>query len=179
VIFTPTPLAGAFLVALEPKVDERGSFARAFCKREFAAAGIAFDVVQTNLAVTAHAGTVRGLHYQLPPAQESKLVRCLRGAVFDALVDMRPNSPTYRGVLWQRLDDESRLALFVPAGVAHGYQTLIDDTEFMYLTDQYYTPGQERGVRFDDPAIAVPWPLPARGVTPRDYAWPFLPALSS
>jgi dTDP-4-dehydrorhamnose 3,5-epimerase len=174
VIFTPTPIAGVFLVALEPRVDARGSFARAFCKREFASAGIAFDVVQANLAVTVHAGTVRGLHYQVAPAQEAKLVRCLRGAVFDALVDMRPESATFRAVHWQRLDAQSRLALFVPPGVAHGYQALVDDTEFMYLTDQFYTPGQERGVRFDDPQAAIPWPLPACHVAERDRQWPLL-----
>ncbi len=171
-IFTPIPIAGGFLVALEPRVDERGSFARAFCKRDFAAAGIEFDVLQANFAVTAHAGTVRGLHYQ--PGQEAKLVRCVRGAVFDVLVDMRPDSPTFRQAHWQQLDAESRLAIFVPAGVAHGYQTLGDDTEFMYLTDQFYLPGQERGVRFNDPAVAIPWPLPPRDVTERDQAWPDL-----
>jgi dTDP-4-dehydrorhamnose 3,5-epimerase len=176
VILTPVPIDGAFVVALEPRIDARGSFARAFCKREFIAAGITFDVVQANLAVTARAGTVRGLHYQQPPAQESKLVRCLRGAVYDVLVDMRPASRSYRAVFSQRLDADNRLALFVPAGVAHGYQALADDTEFMYLTDQYYAPGEERGVRFDDPRAAIAWPLPPRDVAERDRAWPDLPA---
>lgn len=173
-IFTPTPIAGAFVVDLEPKVDARGAFARAFCKREFAAASIAFDIVQANLASTRYAGVVRGLHFQQPPAEERKLVRCVAGAVFDALVDMRPESPTFRRTFWQRLDAVERRALFVPSGVAHGYQALADGTEFLYMTDQYYAPGLEHGVRFDDPAIAVPWPLPPRDIAERDRQWPLL-----
>ena len=173
-IFTPTTIDGCFIVDLEPKVDHRGAFARAFCKREFAEAGIEFDIVQANLASTTNAGVVRGLHYQEPPAEERKLVRCIAGAVFDALVDMRPQSPTFRTVFCLRLDTTERRALFVPSGVAHGYQALASGTEFLYMTDQYYAPGLERGVRFDDPAIAVPWPLPARDVAERDRQWPLL-----
>ena len=173
-IFTPTTIAGCFIVDLEPKVDHRGAFARAFCTREFEAAGIDFDIVQANLASTTNAGVVRGLHYQEPPAEERKLVRCVAGAVFDALVDMRPASPTYRRTFWLRLDTAERRALFVPSGVAHGYQALVDGTEFLYMTDQFYAPGLERGVRFDDPAIAIPWPLPARDVAERDRQWPLL-----
>jgi dTDP-4-dehydrorhamnose 3,5-epimerase len=174
VIFTPTAIAGCFVIDLEPKADARGAFARAFCKREFAAAGVAFDIVQANLASTAHAGVVRGLHYQEPPAKERKLVRCVAGAVFDALVDMRPDSPSYRRTFWLQLDAIERRALFVPSGVAHGYQALADGTEFLYMTDQYYAPGLERGVRFDDPAIAVPWPLAPRDIAERDRHWPLL-----
>ncbi len=173
-IFHSTPISGAFLIDLEPHVDERGSFARAFCKREFAAAGMAFDIAQCNLAHTHHAGVVRGLHYQDSPAEENKLVRCVAGAVFDALVDMRPASPSYRKAFWTRLDPQTRQALFVPAGVAHGYQALADHTEFLYMTDQYYTPGLEKGVCFNDPAVAIPWPLPARDVAARDLNWPAL-----
>ena len=172
--FAQTPIAGAYLVELEPKEDARGSFARAFCKREFAEQGIGFDIVQCNLAHTNHAGVVRGLHYQEAPAAEQKLVRCVAGAVFDVLVDMRRESPSYRKVYWARLDAVNRLALMIPAGVAHGYQTLTDGTDFLYLTDQYYSPGHEKGVRFSDPALAIPWPLAPRDVTPRDSAWPLL-----
>ena len=174
VIFHPTSIAGAFLIELEPRTDERGSFARAFCKREFADAGIAFDIVQCNLAHTHHAGVVRGLHYQEKPAEEMKLVRCVAGAVFDALVDMRADSPTYRKTFWTPLNPQTRQALFIPAGVAHGYQALMDHTEFLYMTDQYYTPGLEKGVRFNDPAAAIPWPMPARDVAARDLNWPSL-----
>ncbi len=173
-LFKPTPIQGAFLIDLEPRNDERGSFARAFCKREFADAGITFDIVQCNLARTRHAGVVRGLHYQEKPADECKLVRCAAGAVFDALVDMRPDSPSYRKTFWTRLDTHNRQALFVPAGVAHGYQALEDDIEFLYMTDQYYSPGVEKGVRFNDPTAAIPWPLPPRDVAERDLNWPSL-----
>lgn len=173
-IFTPTSIHGAFLIDLEPRIDERGSFARAYCKREFATAGIDFDIVQCNLAHTLVAGVVRGLHYQQAPAQERKLVRCVAGAVFDALVDMRADSPTYRQTFWTRLDAQTRQALFVPSGVAHGYQALTDHTEFLYMTDQYYAPGLEHGVRFNDPTAAIPWPLPARDVATRDLHWPSL-----
>ena len=175
-IFTPTPIAGAFLVDLEPRVDSRGTFARAFCRKEFAAAGIEMDIVQSNLARTLRAGVVRGLHYQRPPGQERKLVRCIAGAMFDALVDMRPESPTYRQSWWVQLDPVASQALFVPGGVAHGYQALADDTETLYMTDQFYMPGLETGVRFDDPALAIPWPLEARDVTSRDLNWPLLTA---
>lgn len=173
-IFTRLPIAGAFLIELEPRGDARGSFARAYCKREFEAQGISFDVVQSNLARTHHAGVVRGLHYQEPPADEQKLVRCLSGGVLDGLIDMRPDSPSYRTVYSTRLDAENRRALFVPSGVAHGYQVLLDGTEFFYMTDQYYAPGQERGVRFDDPKLGIDWPLPPRDVADRDRQWPLL-----
>jgi dTDP-4-dehydrorhamnose 3,5-epimerase len=174
--FTRVSIDGAFLVDLEPREDSRGSFARVFCKREFAAQGVDFEIAQCNLARTHHAGVIRGLHYQKPPANEMKLVRCLRGAVLDALIDMRADSPTYRRVYSTRLDAESRRALLVPAGVAHGYQALADDTEFFYMTDQYYSPGLEEGVRFSDPALGIDWPLPPRDVAERDQLWPLLDA---
>lgn len=172
--FTPTSIAGAYLIDLDPRVDHRGSFARAFCKKEFAGAGIEFDILQCNLAHTNHAGVVRGLHFQEKPVEDNKLVRCVSGAVLDALVDMRVHSSTYRQVLWIKLDAVARQALFVPGGVAHGYQALVDHTEFLYMTDQYYSPGLEKGVRFDDPSIAVPWPLPPVDVAERDRNWPLL-----
>lgn len=170
--FTPIDIEGAFLVELEPHVDERGSFARAFCRREFEEQGIEFQVLQANLARTNQAGVVRGLHYQ--DEGEQKLVRCVAGAVHDVLVDMRPASPTHRNVVGTRLDNDNRLALFVPGGVAHGYQALEDGTEFMYLTDQFYTPGLEKGVRYSDPALAIDWPLAPRDVADRDESWPLL-----
>ena len=173
-IFEPLEIAGAFRVLLEPRADERGSFARAFCQRELRAAGIELNVAQANLARTHKAGVIRGLHYQPEPAPERKLVRCLRGAVFDAIVDLRPDSPSFRRVHTMRLDEENRHALFIPAGVAHGYQTLVPDTEFFYMTDQFYAPGQERGVRYSDPALGISWPLPPCDVAPRDQQWPLL-----
>jgi len=170
--FIATPIAGAFLVELEPKVDSRGEFARAFCRREFMAQGIRFDILQSNLVRSHKAGSVRGLHYQLPPAQEQKFVRCVGGAVFDVLVDMRPESPTRMAVFEVRLDAENKLALFMPTGVAHGYQVLVDGTDFLYMTDQYYGSGTELGVRFNDPALGIHWPLPPVNVADRDMDWP-------
>lgn len=172
--FLPTPIAGAWLIELEPKEDSRGSFARALCLREFGAAGIEFAVAQVNLARTHKAGTVRGLHYQEPPHDEQKLVRCVAGSVHDVTVDMRPGSPTYRVAYQVRLDARDRLSLFVPSGVAHGYQALEDGTEFLYMTDAYYVPGVEKGVRFDDPSVGAHWPLPPVSVADRDRAWPLL-----
>ncbi|MEJ2483214.1 MAG: dTDP-4-dehydrorhamnose 3,5-epimerase family protein, partial [Gemmatimonadota bacterium] len=154
VIFTPAPIDGAFLVELEPIADHRGSFARAFCQREFADAGLSFEVVQSNLARSTNAGVVRGLHYQRSPADERKFVRCIAGSVFDAIVDMRPGSPTHLRAWWVELDAIDRRALLIPAGVAHGYQSLTDGAEILYMTDQFYAPELETGVRFDDPAFA-------------------------
>lgn len=170
-IFSSIAISGAYLIDLEPRADHRGSFARAFCLREFSANKIAFPIAQCNLAHTLHAGVVRGLHYQEKPAEEQKLVRCMNGAVFDTLVDMRRESPTYMTVYSVRLDSRNRKALFIPGGVAHGYQTLVDNTEFMYMTDQFYTPGVERGLRYDDPSLKIAWPLPARDVAERDRQW--------
>lgn len=172
--FEGLAIAGAARVLLEPKTDDRGSFSRVFCAREFAAAGLQLNVVQSNLARSRHAGIVRGLHYQLAPAGEAKLVRCLRGAVFDVIVDMRRDSPSYRQVHAERLDAVDGVALYIPAGVAHGYQTLEDEAEFFYMTDQYYQPQLETGLRFDDPALKINWPLPPREVTSRDGNWPLL-----
>jgi dTDP-4-dehydrorhamnose 3,5-epimerase len=174
VIFEPTGIEGALVIRLEPREDARGSFSRAFCKREMASVGLDFDIAQANLVRTHHPGVVRGLHFQLEPAPERKIVRCLRGAVFDAIVDMRPDSATFRKVHTMRLDEVNRLALFIPGGVAHGYQTLVPDTDFFYLTDQFYVAGQEKGVRYCDPSLGIPWPLPARDVAARDNEWPLL-----
>jgi dTDP-4-dehydrorhamnose 3,5-epimerase len=172
--FTATTIAGAWLIDLEPHADHRGSFARALCLREFEAQGIRFSVAQANLAQTLNAGVVRGLHYQEAPHEEQKLVRCIAGAVHDVIVDMRPQSPTYRQVYRVRLDAVRRQSLFVPGGVAHGYQALEDGTEFLYLTDAFYTPGVEKGVRYSDPALQAAWPLPPRDVAERDQHWPLL-----
>jgi dTDP-4-dehydrorhamnose 3,5-epimerase len=178
VIFTPVPIDGAYLVDLEPIEDHRGFFARAFCQHEFAEAGLSFEVVQSNLARSTHAGVVRGLHYQRSPADERKFVRCIAGSVFDAIVDMRPDSPTHLRAWWVELDSEERRALLIPAGVAHGYQSLTDGAEILYMTDHLYTPELETGVRFDDPAFSIPWPLPARDLTERDRNWPLLSSRS-
>lgn len=175
-IFVQTPIAGAWEIDVEPHIDQRGSFARAFCQREFHARGINFKPVQTNLASTRRAGTVRGLHYQEPPHEDQKLVRCVSGAVLDVIVDMRPDSSTFRAVHVVQLDAIARRSLFIPAGVAHGYQALRDDTEFLYLTDWFYESGVERGIRYDDPRLGIQWPVPPRDIAVRDCRWPLLDA---
>jgi dTDP-4-dehydrorhamnose 3,5-epimerase len=171
VIFTPTPLAGAYLIDLEKRQDERGFFARGFCAREFEEHGLESFTAQCNISFNQKAGTLRGMHYQLPPAAEAKLVRCLHGAIHDVIIDLRPASPTYLRHFGVRLDDENRRALYVPALFAHGYQALTDGAEVSYQVSEFYTPGQERGLRFDDPALEVEWPLAVTVISEKDAAW--------
>lgn len=173
-IFHPTSIHGAWMVEPEPRQDGRGSFTRAFCLREFAGQGLGFEVVQANLAKTVNAGVIRGLHYQEPPEEDQKLVRCVAGAIHDVIIDTRPSSPTYLAMHQVRLDDDNGWAIFVPGGVAHGYQALASQTSVMYLTDRYYRPGLERGVRWDDPRLAADWPLEPRDMAERDRNWPWL-----
>lgn len=173
-IFTPTPLAGAFVLDLERREDERGFFARAFCGREFAAHGLTLPVVQANVALTRRPGTVRGLHYQAPPAAEAKLVRCTHGAVFDVIVDLRPESPTRLEHFAVELSASNRRAVFVPPMFAHGYQALTADAEVTYLVSEFFTPESEGGVRHDDPALGIRWPLPVTSLSAKDASWPLL-----
>ena len=170
--FLPTKVDGAWIVELEERGDDRGTFARVWCRREFAERGLATEFVQGNTAVTRSQGTVRGMHLQLPPHGEAKLVRCLRGAVWDVVVDLRPDSPTYRKWEGVELTAENRRMLYLPEGCAHGYQALVDDTEVFYLVSAFYTPEAERGVRPEDPALGVEWPLPVEGLSPKDGGWP-------
>lgn len=172
--FRETPVAGAYIVELEPREDDRGFFARAFSDEEFAAAGIDVAVRMANMTFTRHAGTVRGMHYQVPPAGEAKFIRCVRGAAFSAIVDMRPTSPTYRAWTGVELTAANRLALYIPPVCAAGAQALADDTEMFYLVSTAYSPEHERGLRFDDPAIGIRWPRPATHVSDKDRAWPWL-----
>jgi len=169
--FEVTDVTGAFLVELEPRVDERGFFARAFAVDEFRAHGIVFQPVQANVTYTHRAGTIRGLHYQVAPATEQKLIRCIRGAIFQVAVDVRPDSPTYLRYVGVRLDAESRGALYVPGGCAAGAQALTDDAEAFYLVSAAYSPEHERGIRFDDPELAISWPLEPTIVSAKDLAW--------
>ncbi|MGC1439257.1 MAG: dTDP-4-dehydrorhamnose 3,5-epimerase family protein, partial [Burkholderiaceae bacterium] len=151
--FTETPIAGAYLLELEPRSDDRGSFSRAFCTEEFAAVGIKMPIVQANLAHTAKKGTIRGMHYQVAPAAEAKLMRCTRGSVYDVLVDLRADSPTYLQHFGVELSADNGKALYVPPLFGHGYLSLEDNCEMFYLVSEFYTPGAERGMRYDDPAI--------------------------
>ena len=170
--FTETGLAGAYLVQSEPNGDDRGHFARAYCRNEFAAAGIEFEVVQANLVYTREVGTVRGLHWQYPPAAEAKLVRCTRGAVFDVMVDLRPESPTFGRHVAVRLSAENLAAVYLPSRFAHGYQSLVADSEVGYQVSHEYTPQAEGGLPPGDPELGIAWPLPIAVISPRDAAWP-------
>jgi dTDP-4-dehydrorhamnose 3,5-epimerase len=157
--FVTLPLAGAFLVQLDPRTDERGFFARSFCVDEFGAAGIPADFPQQSIARSRRAGTLRGMHLQLEPHAEAKYVRCVRGRIFDAIVDLRPDSPTYLGSASVELDAEAGDALFVPAGFAHGYQALRDGTDVLYAMSARFAPAAARSIRWNDPALKIAWPI--------------------
>lgn len=173
-IFTETRLPGAFILDIERRGDERGFFARTFCQHEFARHGLQYDVAQCNLSYNHRGGTVRGLHFQFPPAAETKLVRCTRGAILDVIVDLRPESPTYLQHVAVELSADNRRALFVPERFAHGYQTLEDDTETVYQVGEFYTPEAEGGLRHDDPRLGIAWPRPPQDLSDKDRAWPLL-----
>ncbi len=167
-----TRLPGAFVVELDAKVDERGFFARTFDAKVFGEHGLVAEIAQTNLSYNRRAGTLRGMHYQLPPAAESKLVRCTAGAVYDVIVDLRPGSATFGEHVGVELTAQNRRALYVPPLFAHGYQTLVDRAEVAYQVGEFYTPGFERGARHDDPALGIEWPLEVAVISQKDSAWP-------
>ena len=169
--FTETPLKGAFIVEHEPRGDERGYFARAYCRDELQAVGADYDFVQANMSGNVNAGTLRGLHYQDETAPEAKFFRCVRGAVFDVIVDMRKGSETYLKWFGVELTADNKKALLVPPLFAHSYLSLTDDSEVFYQASHVYAPGAERGVRFDDPAIAIKWPAPVTDVSEKDRSW--------
>lgn len=174
--FTPTPLAGSYVIDVQEIADDRGFFARAFCAREFEEHGLQPAVAQMNLSTNHKAGTLRGLHYQLPPATEAKCIRCLKGAIYDVIVDMRADSPTYLQHFGIELSAENRTALYVPDMFAHAYLTLTDGAEALYSVSEFYTPGVEAGLRFDDPALGIEWPHEITVVSDKDRAWPLLEA---
>jgi dTDP-4-dehydrorhamnose 3,5-epimerase len=171
-IFTETPLRGALLVDIEKHEDERGFFARSFCRREFKAHGLNSQLVQCNISFNPGKGTLRGMHFQVKPHEEAKLVRCTRGAIFDAIIDLRPDSPTYKKDLCVILTAENRRMLYVPEGFAHGFLTLEDATEVFYQISEFYAPECQRGVRWDDPAFAIAWPAAPRLISERDRSYP-------
>jgi dTDP-4-dehydrorhamnose 3,5-epimerase len=176
--FIATPLPGAFVIELEHHSDNRGFFARAFCQKEFEAHGLVPNVAQCNFALSAKAGTIRGLHYQAPPATEAKLFRCITGAMYDVIVDMRPESPTYLQHFGIELSAANRRTVYVPDMFAHGYQALKDGTEVLYQVSEFYTPGVEQGLRYDDPSLKIEWPIPATVVSEKDQTWPLLAPVS-
>lgn len=171
-IFITTRLPGVTIVEPQRREDSRGHFARVYCEREFQAQGLPARVAQTNRSLTRHQGTLRGMHYQLAPHAEDKLVRCEHGAIWDCVIDLRPHSPSYCQWVGVELSEANGRMLLVPQGVAHGFLTLTDDVAVSYQVSAFYTPGAERGVRHDDPAFAIDWPGPVRQLSDKDAAWP-------
>ncbi len=172
--FTPTPLDGAWIVSLDPHADERGHFARTFCEREFAARRLNTHWPQSSLSHNARRGTLRGLHWQTAPHEETKLIRCTRGAVLDVIVDLRASSPTFRRWFSLELTADNGTQLYVPAGFAHGFQTLEDHSELHYQISEFYQPGLARGIRWKDPTLGIAWPIADPILSPRDAALPLL-----
>jgi dTDP-4-dehydrorhamnose 3,5-epimerase len=175
VIFTPTPLAGAFVVDVEPQADERGAFARTFCAEEFARRSLCSSFSQCSTSFNRQAGTLRGLHYQVGPHAEAKLVRATAGAIFDVIVDLRAGSPTRRAWFGVELSASNRRALYVPEGFAHGFQALTDGAEVFYQISRPQAPDAARGVRWDDPAFKIAWPRPVSCISERDSQYPDYP----
>lgn len=170
--FHPLEISDAIVIEPERRSDERGFFARVFCLEEFAQAGLPTHFPQSNVSFNAKAGTVRGMHYQLAPREEPKVVRCTRGAIYDVIVDLRPDSPTLYRSVGVELSAENGLMLYIPPGFAHGFQTLVDTTEVFYLMGDVYAPELARGVRWDDPALKINWPLPVSVIAERDLSYP-------
>jgi dTDP-4-dehydrorhamnose 3,5-epimerase len=170
--FTETPLKDAVLITLEKRGDERGFFARTFCAEEFRKAGLVADFVQANHSANVRQGTLRGMHFQRAPHGEVKVVRCVKGAIHDVIIDLRRDSPTYGRWHGFELSEQNGDMLYVPAGFAHGFQTLRDDSHVAYQVSHPYTPAAEGGVRWDDPAFGIAWPLAPTVISPKDAAWP-------
>jgi dTDP-4-dehydrorhamnose 3,5-epimerase len=170
--FSETPLKGAYLIDLEKRGDERGFFARFFCELEFGEHGLATRFVQVNDSLSAQRGTLRGMHYQLPPSGEVKVVRCVRGSIFDVIVDLRPKSSTFKKWFGHELTAENRTMMYVPVGFAHGFLTISNDAEALYLVDSFYSPNDERGLRYNDPTIGIEWPFEPVVVSAKDAAHP-------
>ena len=171
-IFRPTEIAGAYLIEMEKIDDERGFFARTFCTEEFGEAGLNTRIAQCSVSFNEKKGTLRGIHYQAAPYQETKVVRCTRGAIFDVLIDLRRESVTRGDWMSMELTAENRRMLYVPEGVAHGFQTLMDGTEVFYQMSEFFAPGSVFGVRWDDPAFGIAWPLQPTGLSQKDLSYP-------
>ena len=170
-LFTETKLKGAFVIELERREDERGFFARTFCQREFRQRGLDLVVTQASIAANRRRGTLRGMHFQFPPAAEAKLLRCIRGSIVDVIVDLRPESPTYLQHFAVELDAETMRALYVPERFAHGYQVLEDNTDIGYEMSGSYTPSAEGGLSYDDPRLGLSWPLPVTVISTKDRSY--------
>jgi dTDP-4-dehydrorhamnose 3,5-epimerase len=171
-IFKETKLNGAYIIDLERHQDERGFFARTFCRKELEAHGLISDVAQANMSLSKARGTLRGMHYQKTPFEETKLVRCTRGALYDVIIDLRSDSPTYKQWIGVELTADNATMLFVPQNFAHGFITLSDDTEATYLVSQFYAPGAELGIRWNDPQFGIQWPIDVQVMSEKDANWP-------
>lgn len=169
--FSETKLKGAFVIDLDRKEDSRGFFARSFCRREFEEHGLKPVIAQANVAFNVLKGTLRGMHFQYPPAAETKLVRCTRGGILDIIVDLRPESPTYLEHVSVELTEDNGRSLYVPERFGHGYQVLKDKTETSYQVGEFYTPGVEGGLAYDDPGLGLEWPLPVSVISEKDQGW--------
>jgi dTDP-4-dehydrorhamnose 3,5-epimerase len=172
--FLDTELKGAFIIELEPRRDDRGLFVRTFCKREFSEINHSKEFVQCNQSISVQKGTLRGMHFQVPPSAEIKLIRCIRGKVFDVIIDLRKDSPTFLEHIEVILSEENMNMIYVPEGFAHGFQTLEDNSQMMYHHTEYYTPENERGLNFNDPAFHISWPLEPFNVSEKDQKYPFI-----
>jgi dTDP-4-dehydrorhamnose 3,5-epimerase len=171
-IFTETVLKGAFIIDVEPIEDGRGLFARTWCNKECEAQGLKVTWVQNNISLNCKKGTLRGMHYQVPPNEEIKLVRCTAGSIYDVIIDLRPDSPTFCQHVGVTLSAENRRALYIPQTFAHGFQTLLDHTEVFYHMSAFYEASAARGFRWDDPAFNIKWPEPLTVIADKDQAWP-------
>jgi dTDP-4-dehydrorhamnose 3,5-epimerase len=172
VIFVETKLKDAHIIEIEQLEDTRGFFARSWCRKEFDEHGLISTVVQANISWNKKRGTLRGMHYQILPYEEVKLVRCSRGSIYDVIIDLRKDSPSYMQWLGVELKADDYKLLYVPGGFAHGFQTLEDDTETVYQVSQFYTPGAEAGLRWDDPTFNINWPLEVQVISDKDRNWP-------
>jgi dTDP-4-dehydrorhamnose 3,5-epimerase len=172
--FTPTPLKGSYIVDVNPFSDERGWFARFYCKNEFREIGHEKEWVQLNHSVSYHKGTTRGMHFQKPPFSEIKMVKCIAGKVFDVIIDLRKDSASFLDWFGTELSAENKRMLYIPEGFAHGFQCLTDHCELIYLHSEFYSPEAEAGVRFDDPKIKIEWPLPVTNLSSRDAGHAYL-----
>jgi len=170
--FTESPLKGVFVIELEKRGDDRGFFARLFCENEFRQRGLNPKIVQMNNSLSSMRGTLRGIHYQLAPKAEDKTFRCVRGALFDVVIDLRPNSPTFLRPFAVELTAENRKMIHVPQGCANSFMTLADDTEIFYLTSELYSPQHERGIRYNDPALGIQWPMAPAVISDKDKNHP-------
>ena len=171
-IFKETKLPGAFVIDLEMHADNRGFFARTFCRNELAAHGLIADVAQANMSLSKTRGTLRGMHFQKAPHEETKLVRCTRGALYDVIIDLRSDSPTFKQWIGVELSADNYRMLFVPRNFAHGFITLTDNTEANYMVSQFYAPGSELGIRWNDPQFGIQWPVDVRVISEKDASWP-------